>query len=234
MFLCERHCVPLRPCWLPVPPTSRALPLLRVLPGCHVRLFCCFPFFFGVLVVALSTAPVRPACAACSSPCYPCLAALCPLTRPSPLPFSVSRPTLPVPLPSLSEPRCHPCVPAACSTPAPLCRPYPFPWCLPHPSVPSVLVSHLILVAMCPVWGGGGVYLRTGLWPCPRTGMTLAVGFLCTMSHRIFRRNTERTTVRRLSNSLRCICTVESSRIDQLRRFGTELFQSDQSPQSGA
>ena len=64
--------------------------------------------------------------------------------------------------------------------------------------------------------------------------MMLAVGFLRTMSHGIFPKNTERTTVRRLLNSLRCICTVESSRIDQLRRFGTELFQSDQSPQSGA
>ena len=85
-----------------------------------------------------------------------------------------------------------------------------------------------------PSVGGGGVYLRTGLWPYPRTGMSLAVGFLRTMSHRIVRRKTETTTVRRLSNSLRCICTVVSSRRDQLRRFGTELFQSDQSPRSGA
>ena len=52
-------------------------------------------------------------------------------------------------------------------------------------SVPFVPVSHLIVDAMCPVLGGG-VYLWTGLWPCSWTGMTLAVGFLRTMSHRIF------------------------------------------------
>ena len=45
----------------------------------------------------------------------------------------------------------------------------------------------------------------------------MAVGFLRTMSHRMCRRNTERTSGRRLSNSRRCICTVKPSRIDQLR-----------------
>ena len=174
-----------------------------------VRLFCCFLFF----VFALSAAPARPACAPCSSPCYLCPAALRPLTRLSPLPFAVSLSTLPVRLPSLSEPRCHSCVPPACSTPAPPRRPYPFPCGLPHLSAPSIPVSHPILVALCPVCVGG-VYLRTGLWPCPRTGM--AVGFLRTMSHRMCRRNTERASGRRLSNSFRCICTVEPSRIDQL------------------
>ena len=157
-------------------------------------------FFFGVPVFALSAAPARPACAPCSSPCYPCPAAPRPLTRPSSLPFAFSLSTLPVRLPSLSEPRCHPCVRPACSTPAPLCRPYPFPWGLPGPSVPSVPVSHPILCV------GGGLYLRTGM----------VVGFLRTMSHRICRWYTERTTVRRLWNSLRCICTTEPSRIDQL------------------
>ena len=201
VLLCERHCVPLCPCWPPVPPTSSALPPLRVLL-----------FFFPVF--ALAVAPARPACAPCSFPCYPCPAAPRPLTRLSPLPFSFSLLTLPVHLPSLSEPRCYSCVPPACSTPAPPCRPYPFPWGLPHPSAPSVPVSHPILVALCPVCVGG-VYLRTGLCPCPRTGM--AIGFPRTMSHRICRRNTGRTSVRRLSNSLRCICTVEPSRIDQLR-----------------
>ena len=44
----------------------------------------------------------------------------------------------------------------------------------------------------------------------------MAVGFLHTMSHRMCRRNTERTSGRRLLNSLRYICTVEPSRIDQL------------------
>ena len=178
-----------------------------------VRLFCCF--FFPVF--ALSAAPARPACAPCSSPCYPCPAALRPLTRLSPLPFSFSLSTLPVRLLSLSEPRCHSCVPPACSTPAPPRCPYPFPWGLPNPSAPLVPVSHLILVALCPVCVGG-VYLRTGLWPCRRTGM--AVGFLRTMSHRMCRRNTERTSGRRLLNSLRCICTLVPSRIDQLRTSG--------------
>ena len=207
--LCERHCVPLCPCWPPVPPTSRALPPLRVLPVCPPILL---PFFF--FVFALSAALARPACAPCSSPCYPCPAALRPLTRLSPLPFSFSLSTLPVCLPSLSEPRCHLCVPHACSTLAPPRRPYPFLWGLPHPSAPSVPVSHPILVPLCPVCGGG-LYLRTGLWPCPRTGM--AVGFLRTMSQRMCRRNTERTSGRRLSNSLRCICSVEPSRTDQLQ-----------------
>ena len=165
----------------PPPPA----PCLLYVPFLCVCLFCCFFLF----VVALHAAPARPACAPCSSPCYPCPAALRPLSRLSPLPFSFSLSTLPVRLPSLSEPRCHSCEPPACSTPVPPPRPYPFPWGLPHPSAPSVHVSHPILVALCPVWGGGGVYLRTGLWPCPRTGT--AVGFLRTMSHRICRRNTE-------------------------------------------
>ena len=173
---------------------------------------CSAVVFFSVF--ALSAAPARPACAPCSPPCYPCPAALRPLTRLSPLPFSFSLSTLPVRLPSLSEPRCHSCVPPACSTPAPPCRPYPFPWGVPQPwgSRSPRLSPHPGCLVPCV--GEGGVYLRTGLWPCRRTGM--AVGFLRTMSHHMCRRNTERTSVRRLSNSLRCICTVEPSRIDQL------------------
>ena len=153
VFLCQRHCVPLRPRWPPVPPTSRALPPLRVLPVCSPVLLL---FFFGVPVFALSAAPARPACTPCSSPCYPCPATRRPLTRSSPLPSSFSQSTLPVRLPSLSVPRCHSCVPPACSTPAPLRRPYPFPCGPPHPSVPSVAISHPIMVALCPVCGGGG------------------------------------------------------------------------------
>ena len=151
----------------------------------------------------------RPASSTCRSCVSACSAVFFLCSRSPLLPRA-----LPVRLPSLSEPRCHSCVPPACSTPAPPCRPYPSPWGLPHPSAPLVPVSHPTLVALCPVWGGG-VYLRTGLWPCPRTGM--AVGFLRTMSHRMCRKHTERKSVRRLSNSLRCICTVEPSRIDQLR-----------------
>ena len=124
---------------------------------------------------------------------------------------------------------CHPC-----ALPLPLSVvPTLFPGVSPTLVFPRSLslTSSWMPCAQC---GEAGVYPRTGLWPCPRTGMTLAVGLLRTMCYRTFQRNTERTTVRRLSNSLRCICTVESSRIDQLRQFGTELFQSDESPQSGA
>ena len=134
-------------------PCSPHLPL----PASSMCLSCvsaCSAVVFFFSVFALSAAPARPACAPCSSPCYPCPAALRPLSRLSPLPFSFSLSTLPVRLPSLSEPRCHSCVPPACSTPAPPRRPYPFPWGLPHPSAPSVPVSHPILVALCPVWGG--------------------------------------------------------------------------------
>ena len=193
----------------PLPPA----PCLLYVSLLCVRLFCCCCFFWCPRVPALRCSRAPWVCPLLFS-VLPLLAAPRHLTRPSPLPFSFSQATLPVRLPSLSEPRCHLCVPPACSTPAPLRRPYPFPWGLPHPSVPSVPFSHPILVALCPV-PGGGVYLRTGLWPCPRTGMT--VGFLRTMSHRILRMNTKRTTVRHLSNSLRCICTVELSRLEQLR-----------------
>ena len=176
-----------------------------------VRLFCCF-FFISVFV--LSAAPARPACAPCSSPCYPCPAALRPLTRLSPLPFSLSLSTLPVHLPSLSEPRSHSCVPPACCTlPLPV-APTLFSGVSPtlvRPRSPSLTPSW----SPCALLWGGGVYLPTGLWPCPRTGM--AVGFLRTMSHCMCRRNTKRTSVRRLSDSLRCICTVVPSCIDQLR-----------------
>ena len=200
------HCVPLRPFWPPVPPISRALPPLSALPVCLPVLLFFFCFFF---VVALPAAPARPDCAPCSSPCYPCPAALRPLSRLSPLPFSFSLSILPVRLPSLSVPRCHSCVPPACSTPAPPSRPYPFPWVLPRspPLTPSWLPG-----ALC---GEGGVYLWPGLWPCLWSGM--AVGCLRTMSHRMCRMNTERTPGRRLSNSRRCICIVEPSRIDKVR-----------------
>ena len=193
-------------------------------------------FFFGVPLVALSAAVAPPACAPCSSPCYPCLAALRPLTCPSPLPFSISQPTLPAlfvcPL-CLSRAVTRVCHPRALPLPlsvVPTLFPGVSPTLVLFPRSLS-LTSSWMPCARC-VWGG--VYLRTGLWPCPRTGMTLAVAFLRAMSQQIFRINAKRTTVRRLSNSLRCICTVESSRRDQLRGFGMELFQSDQSPQSGA
>ena len=162
-----RQCVPLRPRWPPVPPTSRALPPLCALPVCPPVL----PFFFICCsVLALLAAPARPARALCSSSCYPDPAALHPLSRLSPLPFSFSQSSLPARLPSLSVQRCHSCVPLACSTPAPPPRPYPFPWVLPRspPLTPSWLPG-----ALC-VCGGGG-YLWSGLWPCtPHAPETLA------------------------------------------------------------
>ena len=163
-------CASFRPLF---PPPSA--PCLLYVSFLCVPLFCCCFFLFGVPMFALSAAPARPACAPCSFPCYPCPAAPRPLTRPSPLPFSFSLSTLPVCLPSLSEPRCHSCVPPACSTPAPLLHPYPFPWGLPHPSVPSVPISHPILVALGPVWGGGGGCI-CGLDCGPARGLAWPLG----------------------------------------------------------
>ena len=134
----------LAPCSPHLPrPASSMCP--SCVSACPAVLFCS--------VFAVPAAPARLACAPCSSPCYPCPAALRPLSRLSPLRFSFS---LPVPLPSLSVPCCHSCVPPACSPPAPPPRPYPFPWGLPYPSAPLVPASHPILVAWCPVCGGGG------------------------------------------------------------------------------
>ena len=212
VFLCDRHCVPLCPCWPPVPPTSRALPPLGVLPVCPPVLLLLF-----FLVSPCSRSPLLPR-ALCVPPALLCATLVPQLGAPS-----LAR------LPSHSPSRCRPClyvcppclssavsrVCHACALAVPLSvAPTLFPGLSPtlvFPRSPSLTPSWLPC-ALC-VWGG--VYLRTGLWPCLRTGM--AVGFLRTMSHRICRRNTERTTVRRLSNSLRCICTVEPSRIDQLR-----------------
>ena len=105
-------------------------------------------FFFLLVLLA---APARPACALCSSSCYPGPAPLRPPARLSPLPFSFSLSTLPARLPSLSVQRCHLCVPLACPTPAPPPRPYPFPWVLPR-SPP--LIASWLPGALCE---GGGV-----------------------------------------------------------------------------
>ena len=165
----------------PPPPA----PCLLYVPFLCVRLSsCCFFFVFALLA-----APARSACAPCSSPCYACPAALRPLSRLSPLPFSFSLSALPVRLPSLSVPRCHSCVPPACSTPAPPPRPYPFAWVLPRspPLTPSCLPGALCV--------GGGCICGLDCGPVP------------TMR----RMNAERTSGRRLSNSRRCICIVEPS-----------------------
>ena len=154
-------------------------------PACSAVVF--FPFVF-----ALSPAPARPACAPCSSPCHPCPAALRRLTRLSPPPSpSRCRPCLHVCPPCLSRAVTHVCHPRALPLPLPV-TPTFFPRVSPSlvlPQSPSLTPSWL----PCALCGGGGVYLRTGLWPCPRTGM--AVGFLRTMSNRMCRRNTETTSV---------------------------------------
>ena len=145
MFLCAL----VGPLFPPAP-----APCLLFVPFLCVRLSCSCFFLFRVRAPRCSRAPcVCPLLFSVS----PLLAALRPLSRLSPLPFSFRLSTLPVRLPSLSVPRCHSCVPPACSTPAPPPHPYPFPWGLPHPCAPSVAASHPILVAWCPVWGGGGL-----------------------------------------------------------------------------
>ena len=142
MFLCAL----VGPLFPPPPaPCHLYVPFLCVRPSCRC--------FFFVSVLALLAAPARPACALCSSSCYPGPAALRPLSRLFPLPFSFSLSTLPARLPSLSVQRCHSRVPLACPTPAPPHRPYPYPWVLPR----SPPLTHPILAAWHPVWGGGGI-----------------------------------------------------------------------------
>ena len=124
---------------------------------CPSCVSACSAVVFFCSVFALPAAPARPAYAPCSSPCYPSPAALRPLSRLSPLPFSFSLSTLPVCLPSLSEPRCHSCVPAPRALPLPLpLAPTLFPGVsttLVLPRSPSLTPSWLPC-ALC-VCGGG-------------------------------------------------------------------------------
>ena len=193
----------------PLFPPPPAPCLLYVSLPC-VRLPCCFFFPCScspLLPRALRVPPALLRATPVPLPCAPSLACL-----PSHSP-SRCRPCLYICPPCLSRAVTRVCQTPALPLPLPV-APTLFPGVSPTlvlPRSPSLTPSWL----PCALWGGGGMYLRTGLWPCPRTGM--AVGFLHTMSHRMCRTNTERTAVRRLSNSLRCICTVEPSRIDQLR-----------------
>ena len=156
VLLSERYCVPLRPRWPPVPPTSRALPPLCALPVCPPVL----PFFF---------------CFCARAPCCSRAPCMCPLLF-FVLPGSCcpAPPLLPVSPPILLlavDPACTSALPVraalslACATrvPYPCPSPSPLPFPLGAPSVPA---SHPILAAWRPVWGGGGVYLWSGLWPC--------------------------------------------------------------------
>ena len=195
MFLCAL----VGPLFSPPP-----APCLLFVPFLCVRLSCCCFFLFRVRAPRCSRAPCV----------CPLLFFMLPLSRCPAAPLSpVSPPILLLAV----DPACTSALPVCaalslvCATrvlyPCPSPSPLPFP--LGAPSVPA---SHPILVAWRPV-SGGGVYLWTGLWPCPRSGM--AVGCLRTMSLRMCQMNTERTPGRRLSNSHRCICTVEPSRIDK-------------------
>ena len=68
VFLSEGHCVPLCPCWPPVPPTSRALPPLRVLPVCPPVLLL---LFFLVSPCSRSVLPLSRSPAPPHSPVFP-------------------------------------------------------------------------------------------------------------------------------------------------------------------
>ena len=158
VLLCETMCSfapSLAPCspHLPRPASSMCLSRVSACPA--------VVFFFCGSVLTLLAAPARPACALCSSSCCPGPAALRPLSRLSPLPFSFSLSTLPARLPSLSVQRCHLCVSLACPTPAPPPRPYPFTWVLPRspPLTPSWLRG-----ALC---GGGGCICVLDCGPVP-------------------------------------------------------------------
>ena len=158
VLLCETLC-PFAPSLAPCSP-HLPRPASSMCPSC-VSACPAVLFFFGS-VLAFLAAPARPACALCSSPCYPGPAALRPLSRLSPLPFSFSLSTLSVCLPSPSVPRCHSCVPPSCSTPAPPLRPYLFPWVFP-PSPP--LTSSGLPGALCVCGGGVSVVWTVALYP---------------------------------------------------------------------
>ena len=159
--------------------------------------------------------PASSMCPSCVSACsavffFPCSRSPL-LPRAQRVPPALLRAT-PVPLPcapslsclpSHSSSRCRPClyVCTPCLSRAvnrvsharapPLSLPLAptlFPGVSPSlvlPRSPSLTPSWL----PCALCAGRGLVLRSGLWPCPRTGM--AVGFLRTMSHRMCRRNTE-------------------------------------------
>ena len=140
---------------------------------------------------------------------------------PVPLPCAPSLACLPSHSPSRCQPCLYVCPPCLCRAVTRVSHPraLPLPLSLaptlsPGCSLGPCLSPHPGCLAPCVcVWGG--VYMWSGLWPCPRSGM--AVGCLRTMSHRMCRMNTGRTPGRRLWNSCRCICIVEPSRIDKVR-----------------
>ena len=182
-------------------------PCLLYVPFLCVRLSCCCCFFpcsrSLLLPHALRVPPALLRATPVPLPCAPSLACL--------LSYSPShcRPCLYVCLSCLCRAVTRVCHPRALPLPLPLA-----PTLSPGSSLGPRLTPHPGCLAPC-VWAGGGVYLWTGLWPCPRSGM--AVGCLLNMSHRMCRMNTEEAPGRRLSNSCSCICIVEPSRIDKVR-----------------
>ena len=174
---------------LPPPPA----PCLLYVSFLCVRLFCCcFPFVpclrSQLLPRALGVPPALLRATPVPLPCAPSLACL---SSYSP---SRCRPCQYFCPPCLSRAVDRVCYQRALPLPLPL-APTLFPGVSPTlvlPRSPSLTPSWL----PCALCVGGGVYLRTGLWPCPRTGM--AVGFLRTRSHRMCQKNTERTSGKRL------------------------------------
>ena len=228
VFLCERHCVPLRPCWPPVPPTSGALPPLRVLPVCPpVLLF----FFFGC--------PRVRALRCSRAPCVcPLLFSVLPLSR-SPMPphSPVSPPILLLAVDPACTSVCPPCL-SPSVTRGCLPRALPLPLSVAPTLSPGVsptlvfsrspsLTPSWFPCALC-VCGGGVSADWTVALPEDWHGRWVPTHHVPPHLPKEHRQNDSQTLV----ELFRCICTVQPSRIDQLRRCCTELFQSDQSPQS--
>ena len=153
VLLCERHCVPSCPCWPPVPPTSRALPPLCVLPVCPPVLLL---FFF----VPSSRSPLLPRTLR--------LPPALPRAIPVPLPCARSLACLP----SHSPPRCRPCLyvcpPCLSRAVTRLCHPRALPLLLPLAPTLSPGVSPTLVLprspSLTPSWlpcalcgRGGGV-----------------------------------------------------------------------------
>ena len=161
---CERHCGLLRPCWPPVPPSSRALPPLRVFPVCPPVLL--LVYFF--LVSPCLRSPLLPRALRVSPALLCAIPVLQPralsLARLPPQSPSRSRPSLYVSPPCLSRAVTRVCHPRALPPPYSVAPNLFFgvssilctlgPRLSPHPGC-------LVRVCVCV----GGVYLRTRLWP---------------------------------------------------------------------
>ena len=148
VLLCESHCVPLRPRWPPVPPTSRALPPLCALPVCPPVL----PLFFFLCSRSLLLPRALPVSSA--------------LLRVTlvPLPCAPSLACLPSHSPSRSRPCLHDYPPCPCIAVTRVCHSCALP--LPLPLAPTIspgcslsprLSPHPRCLAPC--WGGGGASL---------------------------------------------------------------------------